>query len=766
MGAATGGILEALNPAQRQAACHIEGPLLILAGAGSGKTRVLTHRIAYLIGEQGVFPDSILAVTFTNKAANEMRERVSRLVGPWSRSIWVSTFHAFCAKVLKRDIDKLGIPRSFTIFDEADQKSAMKRALRELGIDETRFQPEGVLAAVSTAKNELVGPDEYRKRARGFWEETVARVYPVYQRILRESSGLDFDDLLVETVRLFKEHPAVLERYQQQLRYILVDEYQDTNHAQYELVNMLAAQHRNICVCGDPDQSIYRWRGADIRNILEFERDYPDATVIKLEQNHRSTQVILDIANHVIAKNKARKEKNLWTTNGRGREAIYYEAWDERDEASFVASEIGQAVRKGRRPGDFVVLYRTNAQSRVFEDTFLGMGLPYKVVGGLKFYERKEIKDILAYLKLVLNPDDLLSLSRVVNVPKRGVGQATLEKYVAYAKKAGMPLAFAMGDPAAEVPGVASKAKAALSEFASLIRDLADVAARLPVYEITKRVIDGSGYLEALKEERTVEADTRAENVKELLSVTREFDARDSESRGLAGFLEEVTLATDVDLLDEEEEGVTLMTLHAAKGLEFPVVFLVGMEEGLFPHARTLESEEELEEERRLCYVGITRAKEALYFTRARERLLYGEIVINEPSRFLADVPEDLCRNVTRRPGSAWGLARRAVSRPGPDLETEAGLGGNAGVRLSGSTPRHPGSTGSPPSDVRRAARVDGSRAVLSYHPGDKVKHGEWGLGTVVNAEGEGRNAIVTVAFPGVGVKRLAVAYAPLEPAP
>ncbi|MEW6106502.1 MAG: UvrD-helicase domain-containing protein, partial [Bacillota bacterium] len=357
MGAATGGILEDLNPVQRQAACHTDGPLLILAGAGSGKTRVLTHRIAYLIGEKGVFPDNILAVTFTNKAANEMRDRVARLVGPWSRSVWVSTFHAFCARVLRRDIDRLGIPKSFTIFDEADQKSAMKRALRELGIDETRFQPEGVLGAVSAAKNELIGPEEYRKQAHGFWQETVARIYPVYQQVLRESNALDFDDLLVETVRLFREYPCVLEWYQKQLKYILVDEYQDTNHAQYELVNLLAAEHRNICVCGDPDQSIYRWRGADIRNILEFEHDYPDATVIKLEQNYRSTQVILDIANQVIARNRSRKEKNLWTTNGRGREAVYYEAWDERDEAAFVASEIEQAVRKGRRPDDFVVLY-------------------------------------------------------------------------------------------------------------------------------------------------------------------------------------------------------------------------------------------------------------------------------------------------------------------------------------------------------------------------------------------------------------------------
>ncbi|MGE5586210.1 MAG: DNA helicase PcrA [Bacillota bacterium] len=836
--AATGDILENLNPVQRQAACHTEGPLLILAGAGSGKTRVLTHRIAYLIGEKGVFPDNILAVTFTNKAANEMRDRVARLVGPWSRSVWVSTFHAFCARVLRRDSESLGISRSFTIFDEADQRSAMRRALREVGLDDSRFQPEAVLNAVSGAKNELIGPEEFERQASGFWQETVARIYHVYQKVLRDSNALDFDDLLVETVRLFREHPFVLEWYQKQLKYILVDEYQDTNRAQYELVNLLAAGHRNICVCGDPDQSIYQWRGADIRNILDFESDYPDATVIKLEQNYRSTQVILGIANQVIAQNRSRREKSLWTTNGRGREAIYYEAWDERDEAAFVASEIEQGVLKGRRPADFVVLYRTNAQSRVFEETLMGRGLPYKVVGGLKFYERKEIKDILAYLKLILNPDDRVSLSRVVNVPRRGVGEATLAKYVNYSRAAGVPLLLALDDPDGAVAGVSSKTRAALSEFATLVQGLAQVQDRLPVSEIAKRLIDGSGYLQALREERTVEAETRAENIREFLSVTREFDSRDSEHRGLAAFLEEVALATDVDLLDERQEGVTLMTLHAAKGLEFPVVFLAGMEEGLFPHSRTLDDEKQLEEERRLCYVGITRAREALYFTRAQQRLLYGEVVANEPSRFLGDVPEELCRNVTRRTtGSGLGTVRRVLAEPAwgggasgrhgdqagarrgdwrgrpatgargpwsesagggrrshdggdvtaPEADPEAsfemrlsrrshqGLSGRL-MSLSGgaSVLRQPsgdqtGSNAEPGTSGDRRERGErgspaGRGETGPYRPGDKVKHGEWGVGTVVSADGEGRNAIVTVAFPAVGVKRLAVAYAPIEP--
>lgn len=752
-------ILEDLNPVQRQAVCHTEGPLLILAGAGSGKTRVLTHRVAYLIGERGVFPDNILAVTFTNKAANEMRERVARLVGPWSRSVWISTFHAFCARVLRHDIDKLGLPRGFTIFDEADQKSAMKRALRELNLDDNKFQPQPVLAAISNAKNELVGPEEYAGQAHEFWEKTVARIYPVYQKVLRDNNALDFDDLLVEVVRLFKECPSVLNWYQEQLKYILVDEYQDTNHAQYELVNLLAAKHRNLCVCGDPDQSIYQWRGADIRNILDFEHDYPDAAVIKLEENYRSTQAILDIANHVIANNRSRKEKNLWTRNTRGREAVYYEAWDERDEAAFVANEIEQAVRKGRPYGAFVVLYRTNAQSRVFEETFMGRGVPYKVVGGLKFYERKEIKDILAYLRLILNPDDVVSLSRVANVPRRGVGEATLGKYVSYARENGIPVISALQDTAA-VPGVAAKTRDALAEFGSMLAELAQSAPRLSVTEIVRRVIDRSGYVTALEEERTVEALTRVENVKELLSVTREFDARDHEHRGLEGFLEEVTLATDVDLLSEQEEGITLMTLHSAKGLEFPVVFLVGMEEGLFPHSRTLFEDRQLEEERRLCYVGITRAKEALYFTRAEQRLLYGEIVASAPSRFLEEIPDELLiEESSDRSGPGWSRVWRVWVEEIP-------RGGEHGVRkLSSRAPEGDGQSRRESRSPRASAGFPGGRGQgNSYHPGDRVRHPSWGVGTVVKTEGEGENAILSIAFPDQGIKRLLAGLAPIEP--
>lgn len=720
-------LLRGLNPMQRQAVCHTEGPLLILAGAGSGKTRVLTHRIAYLIGGKGVFPGNILAVTFTNKAAREMRERVEALVGPWSKSIWVSTFHAFCARVLRRDIDKLGISKAFTIFDSSDQKSAMKKALSMVNLEGTNLEPDALLHAISSAKSELISCEDYAHKASGFWERQVAKVYPVYQRVLRENNALDFDDLLVETVRLFRESPEVLDYYRKKFKYVLIDEYQDTNKAQYELVNILAEESRNLCVCGDPDQSIYQWRGADIRNILDFESDYPDATVIKLEQNYRSTQTILDIANSVISRNQERKDKELWTENGKGCRAVCYQAYDGRDEASFVASEIEQAMMEGEnqaRYGDFAVLYRTNAQSRIFEEVFMSRGIPYKVVGGLKFYERKEIKDILSYLRLIVNPDDMISLTRIVNVPKRGVGEATLAKYIEHAQNENIHLltAFQRG---AGIPGVPAKTKQALTEFGEFIEALSAKVHDRPVTEILSDLLELSGYLKALEEEKTVEAMSRAENVRELLSVAREFDARDQEGLGVAGFLEEAALIADVDLFDEEQEGVTLMTLHSAKGLEFPYVFLVGMEEGLLPHSRTLFDESGLEEERRLCYVGITRAKKMLYFTLASQRMLHGEFLKCAPSRFLEDVPKELLMPAAKNvlgSGFAPGMPRTA-----PVL------------------------------------RLRPSRDAEPFRPGDKVRSPHWGIGTVINTEGEGDKLIISVAFPNQGIKRLLASIAPIE---
>ncbi len=742
-------ILSGLNPMQRQAVCHTDGPLLILAGAGSGKTRVLTNRIAYLIGEKGVFPGSILAVTFTNKAAREMRERVEGLVGPWSKSVWVSTFHAFCARVLRRDIDKLGMSRGFTIFDSSDQRSAMKKALSRLNLDEQNVQPDAVLHKISSAKSELVDAEEYAREADGFWEKQVARLYPVYQQILRENNALDFDDLLVETVRLFRESPEILDRYRKQLKYILVDEYQDTNRVQYELVNILAEESRNLCVCGDPDQSIYEWRGADIRNILDFESDYPDATVIKLEQNYRSTQIILDIANNVISRNQSRKEKDLWTENGEGCQAVCYQAYNGRDEASFVAAEIEKAMIDGTSPskyGDFAVLYRTNAQSRVFEEVFMSRGIPYKVVGGLKFYERKEIKDILSYLRLILNPDDMISLSRIVNVPKRGVGEATLAKYIDYAGGKNIHLLTAFQDVTA-VSGVPAKTRQALMEFGESIESLGAKVHQRPVTEVLSSLLDLSGYVKALEEEKTVEAMSRVENVKELLSVAREFDARDAEGRGVAGFLEEAALIADVDLFDEDQEGVTLMTLHSAKGLEFPWVFMVGMEEGLLPHSRTMLDETGLEEERRLCYVGITRAEKMLHFTFALQRMLYGEVMMCAPSRFLEDVPRELLVP-----------AKRMAEYGG--VSPVAGIGsGRIGrsIRPLGSafTP------GLPRTSPAFESRAD--RDAEPYRAGDKVRSPHWGIGTVISSEGEGDKLIISVAFPNQGIKRLLASIAPIE---
>ncbi|NLS44561.1 MAG: DNA helicase PcrA [Firmicutes bacterium] len=722
-------ILSGLNPMQKKAICHTDGPLLIIAGAGSGKTRVLTHRIAYLIREKRVPPDNILAVTFTNKAAREMYGRVETLVGPWSKTIWVSTFHAFCARVLRRDISKLGISGNFTIFDSSDQRAAIKKALCSLNLNEENFRPVAVLNEISNAKNELITAREYANKAGGFWEKTVARLYPVYQDILRENNGLDFDDLLMETVRLFREFPSVLQRYREEFRYILVDEYQDTNKAQYELVNILAEESRNLCVCGDPDQSIYKWRGADIRNILGFESDYPDAKIIKLEQNYRSTQTILDIANSVISRNPSRKEKDLWTENGEGRQAVYYEAYNERDEASFVAEEIERSVKEGSSPcdyGDIAVLYRTNAQSRIFEEVFVNCGIPYKVVGGLKFYERKEIKDILSYLRFILNPDDMISLNRIVNVPRRGVGAATLSKYMGYAKEQNIHLLDAF-EEGAGIPGVPDKTKQALTEFSKFVKALNTKIHDKSLTEILNDLLDASKYIEALEDEKTVEAMSRVENVKELLSVAKEYDIRDIENRGVAGFLEEAALIADVDTFDEGQEGVTLMTLHSAKGLEFPRVFLVGMEEGLLPHSRALIDDNELEEERRLCYVGITRAEKILYFTFASQRMLYGELMMCSPSRFFKDVPKDLLTA-----GKKYAGYRITKTYP---TGTESLIG------------------------VITPYDCDNK----SYQTGDKVKSPHWGIGTVIATEGEGDKLIISVAFPDQGVKRLLAAIAPLE---
>lgn len=717
-------LLMGLNPDQRQAVETTEGPLLIVAGAGSGKTRVLTNRVAYLLGEKRIHPWNILAITFTNKAAKEMKERIQHLVGPSAEDIWISTFHSMCVRMLRRDIDRIGFSRNFTILDSSDQLTVIKQVLKEQNIDPKQFPPRSFLNRISNAKNQLLSPGDMEERASGFREEQAARVYKSYQEKLRNNQSLDFDDLLLETVRLFQQVPEVLDYHQRKFQYIHVDEYQDTNHVQYILVKMLAAKHRNLCVVGDSDQSIYRFRGADITNILHFERDYLDAAVIKLEQNYRSTKTILDAANEVIAHNQGRKPKNLWTENEQGDCVQYFEAENEHDEAYFVADTIVNGRKKGQDYQDFAILYRTNAQSRVFEDVLIKSNIPYQMVGGTKFYERKEIKDLLAYLRLVVNPDDDLSLSRVINVPRRGIGQATLDKIIHYAQTQDLSLFKALLE--AENIGLTPRFLKPLKSFVNLIRECHAMMEYLTAGELTEEILQRTGYREELKKEETVEAASRLENIDEFLSVTKEFEDK-NEDKTLVAFLTDLALVSDVDALDEEgttTSAITMMTLHSAKGLEFPQVFLVGMEEGIFPHSRTLDDPEEMEEERRLAYVGITRAQSKLYVTRSRYRMLFGQTSANPPSTFLKEIPEHLLEPVGQP--SPSGTTVKAYSRKGP---------------------------------VRPVQNTD-----LDWRVGDRVQHKKWGLGTVVKVQGEKDDTELNIAFPSpVGVKRLLARFAPIS---
>ncbi|MDR6225894.1 DNA helicase PcrA [Desmospora profundinema] len=713
-------MLQGLNPDQRRAVETTEGPLLIVAGAGSGKTRVLTNRVAWLLAEKRIHPWNILAITFTNKAAREMKERISALVGPEAEEIWISTFHSMCVRMLRRDIDRIGYNRNFTILDSSDQLTAVKQVLKEKNIDPKKFPPRSFLHKISNAKNRLWSPADMKEKAEGFNDEMAADIYEAYQQKLRTNQSLDFDDLLVETVRLFQQVPEVLDYYQKKFQYIHVDEYQDTNHVQYILVKLLAGSHRNLCVVGDSDQSIYKFRGADITNILSFERDYPDVRVVKLEQNYRSTKTILSAANEVIAHNQGRKPKNLWTENENGAPVQLFEADNEHEEAYFVADTIVREHREGRSYDDFAVLYRTNAQSRVVEEVFLKSNIPYQMVGGLKFYERKEIKDVLAYLRLVVNPDDDLSLTRVINVPKRGVGQATLDKISAYAGQHGLSLFRALLE--VEDIGLANRFIQPIQRFTSLIREMSAMMEYLTASEVTEEVLDRTGYREELRKEETVEAASRLENLDEFLSVTREFEEK-NEDKALVAFLTDLALVSDIDGLEEDEtiSGVTMMTLHSAKGLEFPQVFLVGLEEGIFPHSRTFDDPEELEEERRLAYVGITRAQKRLFLSRARMRMLFGQTSANPPSPFLKEIPEHLIERV----GKPSAALNKPVLRQGP---------------------------------ARPAPNGD-----LNWNVGDKVHHKKWGIGTVVKVQGEGEDTELNIAFPApVGVKRLLATFAPI----
>ncbi|MEY2447315.1 MAG: ATP-dependent helicase UvrD/PcrA [Acidimicrobiaceae bacterium] len=729
-------ILHSLNPVQREAVTHHDGPLLVVAGAGSGKTRVLTHRIAHLIQDHGISPFEILAITFTNKAAAEMKTRVGALVGPVAEKMWVSTFHSACVRILRRDAAKLEYPSSFTIYDQADAVRLTSYVIRDLGLDPKKFPPRSVHAAISMAKNDNVAAGAFRERAGAIFERKIADVYVEYQQRLLKAGAMDFDDLLMITARLFREHPDVLDHYRRRFKHVLVDEYQDTNKVQNELVIQLAGEHRNICVVGDSDQSVYRFRGADIRNILEFEEAFPDTTVIVLEQNYRSTQTILDAANAVIANNFGRKPKELWTESGAGQAIVRYHADDETDESQWVAHEISRLHDEGERWGDAAVFYRTNAMSRVIEDQLMRLGIPYKVVGGTRFYDRREVKDALAYMRSVVNPLDEVSLKRVINMPKRGVGDSTIGKLDAWAAAHGV--AFVEALRRADDAGVKGPAVKGIAEFLELLDELNETLVEGPG-RLLELILERTGYVAELQAEHSIESEGRLENLAELVGVARDFEEVNE-------FLEQVSLIADTDDLPEgaDDTSVVLMTLHAAKGLEFPSVFLVGMEDGVFPHLRSLGEPAELEEERRLAYVGITRARERLYLTNTWSRMLYGSTQYNPPSRFLDEIPAELLNHAegsretrTRQRetfgSGAWGSS---VHRNREEIVERA---------------------------LRPQGPVKHGAEVLGLRVGDDVRHAKWGEGVIIDIEGQDEKAEATVRFPDIGEKRLLLSWAPLE---
>jgi len=717
-------IVDPLNPVQREAATATEGPLLVLAGAGSGKTRVIAHRIAYLLAVKRVHPRQILAMTFTNKAAQEMRHRVEDLVLPAGlRPPLIATFHATCVRILREHAPRVGLAPHFVIYDEDDRLTIVKEAMRELRLDERELTPSAAVHRISHAKNQMLDVEEAERLARTPREERIASLYRLYESRLHAVGAVDFDDLLLLVVRLFDTSPATLEWYQGLWRYVLVDEYQDTNRAQYRIVRRLTEVHRNLCVVGDPDQSVYRWRGADLRNILDFEKDFPDCRIVPLEQNYRSTKRILSIADAVIQHNTARKDKRLWTDNAEGERACVYRAWDEHEEASFVARGIRDAHDRGTDYRDTAVFYRTNAQSRVLEDALRRASIPYVIVGGVRFYERREIKDTVAYLRLAVNPLDDMAFRRAVAAPTRGIGKATLDRLAEAARRDGRSLLAAC---AALPPDIAGKPRRALEDFARLIARLAGRRAELPVPAFIDEVLAGSGYREGLKAERTAEADARLENLEELIAASEEFietqRAQGIEGVTLEAFLDSVMLVADTDEIESEPSGVTLMTLHSAKGLEFPLVFLTGMEEGVFPHARSMSDPEEIEEERRLCYVGITRAKAALFLSYALHRRIQG-YGLGEPSRFLLEIPDTEVTLLGGRSAEPRAPMPVAASLPAPDdLDDD-----------------------------------------LPFRVGAKLRHARWGEGLLVGIQREGADVIATVHFASVGRKRLSLQYAHLE---
>ncbi|MFJ8186082.1 DNA helicase PcrA [Streptomyces sp. NPDC096105] len=756
-------LLEGLNDNQRAAVVHSGSPLLIVAGAGSGKTRVLTHRIAYLLAERGVHPGQILAITFTNKAAGEMKERVEQLVGPRANAMWVMTFHSACVRILRRESKKLGFTSSFSIYDAADSKRLMALVCRDLDLDPKRFPPKSFSAKISNLKNELIDEEDFAAQATDGFEKTLAQAYALYQSRLREANALDFDDLIMTTVNLLRAFPDVAEHYRRRFRHVLVDEYQDTNHAQYALVRELvggASEHpadvppeaevppAELCVVGDADQSIYAFRGATIRNILQFEEDYPDATTILLEQNYRSTQTILSAANAVIERNESRRPKNLWTNAGVGALITGYVADTEHDEAQFVADEIDRLTDTGEaKAGDVAVFYRTNAQSRVFEEIFIRVGLPYKVVGGVRFYERKEVRDVLAYLRVLANPEDSVPLRRILNVPKRGIGDRAEAMIDALAQRERISFPQALRR-VEEAYGMAARSVNAVKRFNTLMEDLRTVVeSGAGPATVLEAILERTGYLAELQASTDPQDETRIENLQELAAVALEFEQErgEGETGTLADFLEQVALVADSDQIPDEEDGdgvITLMTLHTAKGLEFPVVFLTGMEDGVFPHMRALGQTKELEEERRLAYVGITRARERLYLTRSTMRSAWGQPSYNPPSRFLEEIPPTHVE---------W-------KRTGASAPVSSGPASGVAASLSSSRSRSSASGAS-----GFATRRTSEKPVVSLAVGDRVTHDQFGLGTVVAVKGTGANAEATIDFGGDKPKRLLLRYAPVE---
>lgn len=840
-------LVSGLNKKQKEAVLHTEGPLLIMAGAGSGKTRVLTHRMAYILSEKQVNPWNILAITFTNKAAKEMKERVTKLVGDDANNMWVSTFHSMCVRILRREAEAIGLSRSFTIADPAEQQTLIKRIIKEKNLDSTKFDYRMILSKISDAKNNLQTPAMFRDTHSGYADSIVADCYVAYQRGLNAAQSLDFDDLIMNTVQLFKQHEDILKYYQHKFHYIHVDEYQDTNEAQYELVKMLAAYHKNVCVVGDADQSIYGWRGANMENILNFENDYPNAQVVLLEQNYRSTKNILTAANSVIKNNTVRKEKRLWTDNEDGAKISYYRAQSEQDESHYVISQIQSAVRqKGYNYGDIAILYRTNAQSRVIEENLVKANLPYKIVGGLKFYDRKEIKDILAYLRLLANPQDNLSFRRVINEPKRGIGPGTLAKLEAFAVAQGISLLQAAA--LVDYTNVAGKAASAIKGFAAMFTTLQKQREFLTITELTEQILEQSNYLAALVQQRTLEADARVDNIHEFLSVTAEFDKRwvnevderqmqqailaqeeanrdfavkpvslvpatddqnpavqqtlnlfetdelmaslvetvpadlelPAEEDRLLGFITDLALVSDLAEENADQQGqLTLMTLHAAKGLEFPIVFIVGLEEGLFPSSRAIQ-EDGIEEERRLAYVGITRAEQKLFLTNSFSRLYYGRYQSNPASRFIAEIDDDIIEvEGDTQPTNNYRQSTFGANGAGTATYGAASTGYRSYAQQNKAS-RAPGQPYQSAFKAKAKPKAQEKRSIFSQAPkkssgestadqasawkiGDKALHKKWGAGTVVKVTGSGTDQELDIAFPSQGIKRLLAAFAPIE---